>query len=121
MAQGFEHVMDFAWEAHYASSDNRINIDLHRAIVPDFFRIPKDFINHTALEFSLETRFLLLCLQLVKDCCHWRLQLGQLCDLVKRLSSQPDLDLNEVQHQAQLLGCHRILWTTLQLISKNLR
>lgn len=120
-SQGFQSSMNLGWEAHFASADQQVNIDLHRSLVPDFFGIPDNFIDPTNPSLSPESLLLLLAIQLGKDCCHWKVCLGQLCDIAALLASYPDLDFEEVKQRARVIGSLRFLWLSLILVHELLQ
>ncbi|MCM1984833.1 nucleotidyltransferase domain-containing protein [Lyngbya confervoides] len=115
---GYTQIMNLSWENQYASADQQVNIDLHRRLCPDYFYLPDEFINPQQDRPSLESWFLLLCIQIGKDCCHWKLCLSQLFDLAELWRSHPDLEFALVQEQARALGCHRLLWMSICLIQE---
>ena len=115
-SHGFQCSMNLGWEAHFVSPDQQINIDLHRSLVPDFFGMPDNFIDPTDEILSPESVLLLLAIQFGKDCCHWKVCLGQLCDIAALLNSHPELDVEAVRQQAQSLGSLRFLWISLILV-----
>lgn len=112
----FKSSMNLGWEAHFASPDQQINIDLHRSLVPDFFGMPAPVIDPSNDGLSPESLLLLLAIQFGKDCCHWKVCLSQLCDIAALLHSHPDLNFDAVQQQAKSLGSLRFLWISLILV-----
>ena len=114
--QGLNRCMDLGWEMHYVSPDQQLNVDLHRSLVPEFFGLPENFIDPTADSLSPEEWLILLAIQFGKDCCHWKVCLGQLVDIAELLQSYPDVDYGWVQKRAKKLGCTRFLNIVLILV-----
>ena len=113
--KGFDTLVDLGWEVHCTSAVQRLSVDLHRSIVPDFFGMPENFIDPVDEVLSPETLLLLLAIQLGKDCCHWKVRIGQLCDIAALLQTYPSLDFEAVRLRAQTLGCSRFLSIALML------
>jgi hypothetical protein len=115
-AKGFESSVNLGWEASVCSLDHPINIDLHRSLVPDFFGMPDNCIDPNDESLSPESLLVLLAIQFGKDCCHWKVCLGQLCDIAALLNSYPDLNFEWVYQRAKSLGALRFLWISLILV-----
>lgn len=114
--QGLTRCMDLGWEMHYVSADQQLNVDLHRSLVPEFFGFPDNFIDPTSDELSVEDWLILLAIQFGKDCCHWKVCLGQLVDIAALMTSHPEIDYGAVQKRAKSLGCSRFLGIVLILV-----
>lgn len=114
--KAYAPLIDLGWEVHCISPDKQVSVDLHRSLVPDFFGLPANFIDPSQGALSPETWLLLLAIQLGKDCCHWKVCLGQICDIAALLQTYPDLDFDQVVQRAKQLGCMRFLGIALILV-----
>ncbi len=114
--QGLTSCLQLGWEVHCTSTDQQVSVDLHRSLVPKFFGLPDNFIDPQEPDLSPETQLLLLTIQLGKDCCHWKLCLGQICDIAALLHRYPQLDFAAVRLHATQLGCLRFLGIAMILV-----
>ena len=117
---GYEMDMNLEWEYHFSSPDESVQLDLHESIVPFFFSLPKDFITPENQQLKPEDALLLLSCLLVKDCCHWKIGIGQLCDISELLRTHPNLDWDWIVAKANKSGCERILAFALRLTQSTL-
>ena len=125
---GYQSTKNLGWEDSFFHPTKEISVDLHRALMPDFFALKLDFksvqsrlisvnlAGSGVASLSPEDLLLVLCSQFGKDCCHWRVRLAQLCDVAEVLQTYPEMNWNWVQSQAAALGIERIVLLTLAVI-----
>ncbi|MEG3436902.1 nucleotidyltransferase family protein [Pannus brasiliensis CCIBt3594] len=126
LSRGYHQQQDIGWECHFVDREGRINVDLHRAIVPDHFNLRLEFDRSRLVPLFIEDArvwtippeelLLLLAVQLGKDCCHWKVRLIQLCDSAELIRAYPKLDWARVRDRAIESGCERMLSLNLSLI-----
>lgn len=126
LSHGYHPQQDIGWECHFVDREGRINVDLHRSIVPDHFNLQLDFDRSRLVPLFLEDArvwtlppeesLLFLAVQLGKDCCHWKVRLIQLCDAAELIRAYPGLDWARLQERASESGCERMLSLNLSLI-----
>lgn len=126
LSHGYHQQQDLGWECHFVDKENRINVDLHRSIVPDHFNLRLEFDRSRLVPFIIEDArvwtippeelLLLLAVQLGKDCCHWKVRLIQLCDSAELIRTYPGLDWARLWERARESGCERMLSLNLFLI-----
>lgn len=126
----FELMDDLGWESSFRHPIKGVMIDLHKALMPRFFALqwqfadlesrltPIQIAGASVPSFSPEDLLLFLCVQFGKDCCHWRVRLAQLCDVMETLRTYPELDWDWVQQEARRLRVERIVWLTLSLVQE---
>lgn len=112
---GYDLKMDLDWEYHLSSPDGSVQLDLHESIVPLFYHFPTHFFAPETGELTPEKLLILLSFLILKDCCHWKVTLGQFCDIAALLKSHPQIDWDQIARMADEIGGERILALVLQL------
>ena len=127
-AQGYCLQESLGWEAHFKHGCQQLIVDLHQRTTPIFFAFDLSFehlwshletltlADSKVPQLQPEHLLLILCVNLVKDCCHWKLRLVQICDVAELVRVYPQLDWSLVWSLAQHLGCQRLLLLALCLV-----
>jgi Uncharacterised nucleotidyltransferase len=125
--QGFEEGTDIDYECELRHPHLGLLIDLHRHLLPPFFQYPETLATLTPRLISIDCEgyplqslnpddlFLLLVLQLGKDCANLRLRLAQICDIAELLRRHPNLDWAIVLQRAKAMGAMRLVALSLYL------
>jgi hypothetical protein len=118
-----------AGEWHFMEEQGRWPVDLHERVAPRYFPLPAPFDELWArlepvllqgrpiLTLAPEHLFLVLSLQLAKDCRQCKQRLAQICDAAELVRAYPELDWEFVLQRARALGMLRILLLELHLVS----
>ena len=116
---------DKGYECQFFHPATHVTIDLHWALAPRFFHFPLSFselqsrlqpvvLNGQTLQsLSAEDMLLSLSGEWLRDCCHERARLIQLCNVSELIRATPQLDWTFLVQQASKLGCERVLLLTL--------
>lgn len=126
--QGYCLQGSLGWEAHFKHGCQQLIVDLHQRTTPIFFAFELSFehlwshletltlADSKVPQLQPEHLLLILCVNLVKDCCHWKLRLVQMCDVAQLLRVYPQLNWSLVLSLAKDLGCQRLLFLALCLV-----
>jgi hypothetical protein len=129
LAQGFEEDADLDYECSFIHRRLGVAIDLHIHLFPPFLSYPETLAtltprlhplhveDYTLNTLNPEDLFLLLVLQLGKDCCNRRLRLGQICDMSELLHRHPQINWIVILQRAQSMGAMRLLGLALHLLT----
>lgn len=116
-------------ECHFIKPGAGINLDIHWRVTPQFFRFPLRFKELRSrcrsttlaakpiLGISPEDLVLILSAEWVRDCCHQRARLVQLCNLAELIRTHSTLDWLWILANARILGIERMLLLTLSITS----
>jgi hypothetical protein len=128
VSQGYERIRQFSGEIHFWHPQRKVSVDLHEAIIPNYFPLHLAFdelwnqreslsiLAHQMPTLSLETYILLFCTQWTKDFCGQTQRLSQLYDLAVVVQRYPQLDWNAMLDFAAHAGCRFMLLAELSLI-----
>lgn len=128
ISQGYQRIRQFIGEIHFWHSQRNVSVDLHEAIIPNYFPLHLAFdklwnqreslsvLAYQMPTLSLETYILLFCTQWTKDFCGQTQRLSQLYDLAVVIQRYPQLDWNAMLDSAAHAGCRFMLLAELSLI-----
>lgn len=131
ISQGYHPDLTFEWEESWINNKNKVNVDLHQRIAPQYFPLLLDFddlwqrlelvsiIGTTVNTISTEDLLIILALQIAKDSWEQEQKLSQICDIAELIRSHQQLDWERIIKQAKNLGSERMLLVSL-LLAKEL-
>ncbi len=121
LAAGFQAVKQLGWQASFFDPDERVVVDLHRAVTEPRYPVRLGFDElwsgretaivegHALPNLCPDDTLLMLCIQLVKDGWDRRLQLARLADVAQVQRAWPEIDSAELVERARRLGVRRML------------
>jgi hypothetical protein len=129
ICEGYQLHHELIWQSCFVNKDSRVNVELHQRITPLHFSLQLDFdglwqrlepislAGKTVPNFAPEDLLLILCIYVSRDFMERRERLAQNCDVAELIRSHQSMDWNQVMEQARLLGCQRILFLGLLLVT----
>src|SRR5262249_19271381 len=121
VAHGYRGIRGYGWETTVIDPDDRVCVDLHQNVVPQYIPLPLDFAriwerrqalciaSATVPIASAEDTLILLCCQAAKDEWDSATKLAKITDIVELLHSRHNLDWERIFDEAKRLRAHRML------------
>jgi hypothetical protein len=131
-AQGYIPYLDCGYKCHFWHPTKQIDLDLHRALVPRWYRFKFSFDcawqrsfalamanGGSVPTFCLEDLVIVLCLDLVKDIAQpWNFRLIKVTDIAELLESNDAIDWTALIYQATAARLVRVIYFSLLLADR---